>query len=103
MFDIGASGDSHHKGEDVFGNIKLIIDLLRTFGKYAALLPLVRETIAAIKAGDWPLVAEKIEELVRKAGLITGGPVLFGQVPLGLPGPLPADISDALDALEVGC
>lgn len=81
--------------------MKLIIDLLRTFGKYAALLPLVRETIAAIKAGDWERVAQLVQELMQKAGLITGGPVLFGQAPLGLPGPLPADVSGDLDALEV--
>lgn len=87
----------------MFGNIKLIIDLLRTFGKYAALLPLVRETIAAIKAGDWERVSQLIQDLIQKAGLITGGPVLFGQAPLGLPGPLPGDVASDLDALEVSC
>lgn len=87
----------------MFGNIKLIIDLLRTFGKYAALLPLVRETITAIKAGDWERVSQLIQDLIQKAGLITGGPVLFGAVPLGTPGTLPADVEAELAACEAAC
>lgn len=85
----------------MFGNIKLILDLLRTFGKYAALLPLVRETIIAIKAGDWDRVQQLIQELIQRAGLSSSGRgVLFGTAPLGLAGPLPADVSSDLDALE---
>jgi hypothetical protein len=48
-------------------------------------------------------VSQLIQELIQKAGLITGGPVLFGQVPLGLPGPLPGDVASDLDALEASC
>ena len=88
----------------MFGNIKLILDLLRTFGKYQALLPLVWETVAAVKAGDWVLVAQKIQELIQRAGLSQNGRgVLFGQAPVGSPGELPADLETALAECEAAC
>jgi hypothetical protein len=87
----------------VFGNAKLILDLLRAFGKYAALLPLVRDAISAIRAGDWVQVEALIAQLWAKIGMVPGGTVKFGAAPLGLAGPLPADVASALNELEAQC
>lgn len=84
----------------MFANAKLILDLLRTFGKYASLLPLVRAAISAIRADDWMQVEAIIAQLLEKTGMATGGTVRFGAAPLGLAGPLPADVSSDLNELE---
>lgn len=84
----------------VVGNILLIIKILRTFGQFAPLVPLVEQTIAAVRAGDWVEVQNLIQTLLEKAGVLAGGPVKFGSAPLGAACPCPEHVCKDLDALE---